>query len=174
MIVPGVRAQGLLDVAERRRLVARVQRDSAGINPFVGRLRRRLLRLELALADLQVEPGPLEQLAFVRVALDDIAEGLGGRCEIAALQRLQPALVHRHGLVIGRLSGRWRSRRGRRGRRNRLERPGRSLRLGRPGRRLARLGSGALGCRLRRPGSGPPRRRSPLLGRLGRTGRFTT
>ena len=105
VIVAGILGERALQVVKRVGFVSGVERDRGSVDPFVGvfgagpsvRARAR---------NFQVEPGTFEQLALIGIALNDGAQRVGGRGEVAALQRLQPALVHRHGFVIGRLSRR--------------------------------------------------------------------
>ncbi len=107
-------------MAHGGRDIARVLRDGRGVDPLIRRFGRWFLGLELPLADFQVKPRAFEQLAFVRVALDHGPQRGGRRGEVAALQRLETALVHRDGFVVRRLPGRWRRRCGRRRRSHRL------------------------------------------------------
>ena len=108
VIVTGIFLQRALQMPHRRRDVAGILGDGRGVDPLVGRLRGWFLGLQFPLADFEIQPGAFQQLPFVRIALDHIAQRGGRGGKIAALQSLQASFVHRDRLVIGRLARRWR------------------------------------------------------------------
>ena len=111
VIVFGIFGERSLQVLDRGGLVAGVERNGCGVDTFFGGPRRGFARRQLAFADLQIEPGALEQLPLIRVPFDHHTQRVGGGTEVVALERLESPFVQRDRLVIRRLSGRRRRRR---------------------------------------------------------------
>ena len=104
--------EGALQVAERRVRIAGAQRHRRGVDPLGGRLRAGRPLRRLAFADPEVEPGALDELALLGVALEHLAERLGGAGVVVPLQPPDAALVDGDRLVeAGLLRRRWRRRR---------------------------------------------------------------
>ena len=87
--------QRAVEVPEGAFDVAGVQRDGRGVDPFGRCLGAGWPAGGFTLADLQIEPRALDELALVRVPLNDAAEAVGGRREVVALQRADACLVDR-------------------------------------------------------------------------------
>ena len=90
---------GALHVAERRLGIAGAQGHGCRVHPFGRRLGTGGPLGCFAFADAQIQSGPLDQLAFLRVSLEHLPKGLGGARVVVALQAPDATLVDRDRLV---------------------------------------------------------------------------
>jgi hypothetical protein len=113
VIAVGCLAEGPVQMLEGGGRVAGIQRDGGGVDGFGGRLRSGWASRRLTLADLQEKTSALDELALVRIALNDIPEARGGRLEIMPLECPDARFIERQRLVErGLPRGRWRWRYG--------------------------------------------------------------
>jgi hypothetical protein len=85
VIVVRVSRQGTLEVAQRARVIARVERDGGCVDVVPHTLGGGRLAFSLAFADAEVQPGSFEEFPLFGVALDDRTELLGRKRKIVAL-----------------------------------------------------------------------------------------
>ena len=88
-----------LDVPQGRVRVPCAQRHRRRVDPLGGRLRAGWPLGRFALADPKVQPGAFDELPFLGIALEHLAERFGGGGVVVPLQPADAALVNRDRLV---------------------------------------------------------------------------
>src|SRR5262245_61242992 len=99
MVALGILRERPVQVLECGVRIARVQCDCCGVNRLGGRLRSGGSPRRFPLAHLQIQPGSLDQLALVRISLNDVPEVGGRAAKIMTLQPSDAGLVQSQGLV---------------------------------------------------------------------------
>jgi hypothetical protein len=96
-------------VRDRLVVAAPIERQRRRIQSLFDRLRGRVARRRVALADLQIQPNPLVQLLLFRIPLQDGSKAIDGGIVIVPLKRIESLFLQPNRLDVRRADGRSRS-----------------------------------------------------------------